>query len=121
MSAPPPSEPISLYDFEALAKDKLAALSFDYYASGAHDELTLRENHAAYDRIAIHYRVLVDVSTRSLATSILGQDVSMPILIAPTAFHRLAHADGELATARAAERARTIMILSSLSNTDIEE
>ncbi len=112
---------VSLHDFEHQAKESLAAAAFDYYASGAHDEITLRENRAAFDRIAIRYRVLRDVSRRDMATTVLGQPLALPLLVAPTAFHRLACAEGELATARAAAAAGTVMILSTLSNTAMEE
>ncbi|HEX3345802.1 MAG TPA: alpha-hydroxy acid oxidase, partial [Polyangiaceae bacterium] len=108
-------------ELEGLAREKLSTLAFDYYASGAHDEHTLRDNVAAWTRIPLHYRVLVDVSARETSTSVLGQRVSMPVLVAPTAFHKLACAEGELATARAASRAGTVMILSSLSNTRVED
>ncbi len=114
-------ELINLYDFEAAARDVLPQMVYDYYASGAHDEITLRENHAAYDRIALRYRVLTDVSERDLSTELLGQPISMPILVAPTAFHRLAHPEGERATARAAGAAGTIMMLSTLSTVSVEE
>jgi 4-hydroxymandelate oxidase len=112
---------INLADFEQQAHDKLTQMAYDYYASGAWDEITLRENHSAYDRIKLSPRMLIDVSQRDLTTTLLDQKVSMPILIAPTAFHRLAHPDGELATARAASAAGTIMTLSTLSNTAVEE
>jgi 4-hydroxymandelate oxidase len=115
------TEAINLDDFEALARRRLSTWAYDYYASGAHDELTLRENIAAYGRIALRYRVLVDVTQRTMATTIFGQPSSMPILIAPTAFHGLAHPEAEKATARAAGGAGTIMVLSSLSNTDVED
>ena len=114
-------EPINLYEFEELAAEKLWTPAYDYYASGAHDEITLRENHAAYDRIALHYRVLVDVRERDTSTTVLGRQISMPVMIAPTAFHRMAHDDGELATARAAASAGTLMTLSTLSNTVLED
>jgi 4-hydroxymandelate oxidase len=114
-------EPVNVMDFERIAREHLPPLAWDYYASGANDEITLRENRDAFDRLALHYKVLVDVSARTLRTRVLGQDVSMPLLLAPTAFHRLAHPDGELATARAAGAAGTIMILSTLSNTRIED
>lgn len=114
-------EPINLYDFENIAREKLTPMAYDYYASGAHDELTLYENHAAYDRIRLKYRVLRDISRRSIATSVLGHDLSMPVIVAPTAFHRLAHPEGELATVRAAGKAGTLMILSTLSTTSIED
>jgi 4-hydroxymandelate oxidase len=96
-------------------------MAYDYYASGAQDEGTLRENVAAWARVALHYRVLVDVSKRDPSTTVLGRRVSMPVLVAPTAFHRLACADGELATSRASAAAGTVFCLSSLSNTRVEE
>jgi len=114
-------EPLNILALEALAQSKLSREAFDYYASGADDEITLRDNRAAFERRKIHYRVLVDVARRALATRVLGVDVSMPVLVAPTAFHRMAHPDGELATARAARACQTAMILSSLSNTDVED
>ena len=83
--------------------------------------MTLKSNREAYEKFKIHYRVLVDVQKRDLSTTLFGQKVAFPILIAPTAFHKLAHPDGELATARAAVQSNTIMTLSSLSNTTIEE
>jgi len=115
-----PEDPVSLLDFEALAREALSREAYDYYAGGAQDEVTLRENRAAYDRVSLAYRVLVDVSRRDLTTSVLGQPVAMPILVAPTAFHRLATPEGELATARAAGAAGTVMILSTLSTSPIE-
>jgi len=79
----------------------LPAAARDYYCGGANDEITLRENRAAYERIALHYRVLRDVSERDPSTTVLGTPVRLPVLVAPTAFHQMAHPDGELATARA--------------------
>jgi 4-hydroxymandelate oxidase len=93
----------------------------DYYASGAWDEVTLFENYNSFGRIKTHYRVLVDVSRRDMTTTLFGHRISMPILIAPTAFHKLAHTDGELATVRAAGKAGTIMVLSSLSTSLVED
>jgi len=114
-------EPVNVFELEALAREKLSRQAYDYYAGAAHDEVTLRENRAAYDRLALRYRVLVDVSRRDPSVSVLGQPVAMPILVAPTAFHRLATPEGELATARAAGAAGTVMILSTLSTTPVEE
>ena len=102
-------------------KTKLSTDAFDYYASGSDDERALARNRDAFERVSIHHRVLVDVSERVMKTRVLGVDVSMPVLVAPTAFHKMACEDGELATARAARASGTAMILSSLSNTDIEE
>ena len=114
-------EAINITDLGRLARESLPQMAYDYYASGAHDESTLRENRSAFERIKLRYRVMVDVSQRSPETSVLGHRVSMPILIAPTAFHRMACDEGELATVRAAGTSGTIMILSTLSNTGVEE
>ncbi|HEX3772492.1 MAG TPA: alpha-hydroxy acid oxidase [Polyangiaceae bacterium] len=113
-----PGGALNLRELEELAREKLSAMAYAYYASGALEEATLRENVAAWARLPLHYKVLVDVSVRDMATAVLGAPVSMPLLVAPTAFHRLA---GELATVRAAAAEGTVMILSSLSNTRIEE
>jgi len=115
------SEPLNLFDFERLAESRLRRDVFDYYAGGAFDEVALRASRVAYERIPLYFRALVGVAERSTATTVLGEQVSMPVLIAPTAFHRLAHAEGELATARAAGSAGTLMIVSTLSNTSIED
>jgi 4-hydroxymandelate oxidase len=115
------SLPVNLFELERLAQEKLAQPAFDYYISGANDEITVRENHAAYERIRLAPRMLVDVSARDMTTSVLGQKISMPIMIAPTAFQRMAHPDGEVATTKAAGRAGTVMTLSTLANSSIEE
>ena len=83
--------------------------------------MTLRENRAAFDRISLRYRVLAGLADRELSTSVLGHDVSMPVLAAPTAFHKLAHPDGEIATVTALGSAGTAMILSTLSTVAMEE
>jgi isopentenyl diphosphate isomerase/L-lactate dehydrogenase-like FMN-dependent dehydrogenase len=113
--------PLNVREYEALAEERLEAGVFGYYAGGAGDEWTLRANEAAFRRWVLRPRVLVDVSSVTTATTVLGTDVSMPILVAPTAFHRLAHPDGELATARAAAAAGTIMCLSTLATTGAAE
>jgi 4-hydroxymandelate oxidase len=115
------SDVMNLTDLERLAEAQLPPMAWDYYASGADDELTLRRNVAAWRELALHYRVLVDVSTRDLRTTVLGQPVSMPILVAPTAFHRLAHPDGELASVQGAGDAGTAFVLSTLSTTRVED
>lgn len=115
------TEILNLHELEAVAKSKLPTFAWDYYASGADDERCIRRNIEAYERILLHYRVLVDVAQRSLATTVLGTPIALPIAVAPTAFHRLAHPDGELATVRGAGDAGTLFILSTLSNTKVEE
>jgi 4-hydroxymandelate oxidase len=112
---------VNLFELERLAQEKLAQPAFDYYISGANDEITVRENHAAYERIRLAPRMLVDVTKRDTSTTVLGQNISMPIMIAPTAFQRMAHPDGELASTKAAGRAGTIMTLSTLANSSIED
>jgi 4-hydroxymandelate oxidase len=112
---------VTVDDFEERARSLLPQAVYDYYAGGAGDEWTLRENRAAFERIALRPRVLVDVSTVDLSTVVVGQRVSMPILAAPTALHRMAHADGEVATARACTEAGTAMTLSTLASSTIED
>src|SRR5437016_6339644 len=96
-----------------LAEQKLDTNAHAYFAGGSGDEITLRDNLAAFERRKLRPRVLVDVSSISTATTVLGTDVALPILIAPLALQRMAHPDGELATARAAAAAGTIMCLST--------
>jgi len=110
------SEPLNVDDFEAAARERLEPGPYAYYAGGAGDEHTLRANSAAFTRWELRPRVLVDVSEVSTETTVLGTRVDLPLLVAPTAFHRLAHPEGELATARAAAAAGTVMCLSTLSS-----
>jgi isopentenyl diphosphate isomerase/L-lactate dehydrogenase-like FMN-dependent dehydrogenase len=103
------------YDSEPAAAPRLQPGPLGYYAGGAGDEATLRDNLAAFGRWILRPRMLVDVAACSTATTVLGQEVSMPILVAPTAFQRVAHPDGEVGMARAARDAGTIMVLSTLA------
>jgi 4-hydroxymandelate oxidase len=112
---------LNTYDYENNAKEVLPQTTWDYYSSGAWDEVTLQDNLAAFQRFKLRPRMLVDVSHRNLQTTILGQPIEFPVLIAPTAFHCLAHPEGELATAKAANQAGTMMILSTLSTKSLEE
>jgi 4-hydroxymandelate oxidase len=111
---------VSICDLEKLAAQALDPVSLGYYASGAEDELALARNREAFARLRLAAKVLVDVSARDPRTSALGHPIRMPILVGPTAFHRLADEAGELATRRAAAAAGTVMILSTLSNTPVE-
>lgn len=108
-------------DFEQLARTRLTTSAYDYYAGGAGDEITLRENEAAWSRRRLLPRVLVDVERCDLTTTVLGHAVAMPILTAPCALNRLAHPDGELAVARAVSALGTGQVLSTLSSTPLEE
>ncbi len=115
------SDCLNVHEYEARAKTSLAEMAYDYYAGGSWDEITLRENCSAFERLAIMPHMLVDLTELDMSTEILGEKISMPIIIAPTAFHGLATPEGETATARAAQRTGTIMTLSTLANFSIEE
>ncbi|HEX6819692.1 MAG TPA: alpha-hydroxy acid oxidase [Ktedonobacterales bacterium] len=113
-------KPINLHEYEALARERMDPTGFEYYLGGSDDEVTLRENRAAFERLRLRPRVLVDVSALDLATTALGTPISMPALIAPTAYHRLAHPEGEVATARAAKEAGVVMGVAALATTPLE-
>jgi isopentenyl diphosphate isomerase/L-lactate dehydrogenase-like FMN-dependent dehydrogenase len=108
-------EPLNVWDYERLAAERLDPGAHGYYAGGAGDELTLRDNVAAYQRWQLRPRVLVDVAACTTATTVLGHEVSLPVLVAPVAFQRVAHPDGEVGMARAAAAAGTVMCLSTMS------
>ena len=114
-------EPLSLRELESEAQRRLDPKVYDFFAGGADDEVTLRENEAAFARIGLIPRVLRGRGNRKLEIDLLGCRTSMPVLLAPTAFHRLAHPQGESATARAAARAGTIMIVSMASTVAVEQ
>jgi isopentenyl diphosphate isomerase/L-lactate dehydrogenase-like FMN-dependent dehydrogenase len=117
-----PARPlISLVDLEAIAEEHLDPAAFAYYAGGAADEVTLRDNPAAWSRHRLRPRVLVDVSTVDASTTVLGTPVAMPVGVAPTALHGLAREEAELATARAAARAGVLFCLSSLASRPMED
>jgi 4-hydroxymandelate oxidase len=111
----------TLQDFEDEARRKLPRAYYDYFAGGAQDEVTLRANREAFEKIMLRPRVLRGGFQGCLETELLDVTLDMPILIAPTAFHRLAHPDGECATARAASDAQLLMIISMASTTPVEE
>jgi 4-hydroxymandelate oxidase len=113
--------PLTVRDLHDVAAQCLPRMVYDYYASGADDESTLAGNEVAWARVRLRPRCLVDVSARDLSTTVLGRPVAMPVLVAPTAFQRMAHPDGELASARAAAAAGTVMTLSTLANSTLED
>jgi len=112
---------LNLHDLEPLAHEKLPAPLFDFIAGGAEDEVTLRANRAAFEAIEFRPRVLVDVTNIDTTTSVLGQALPFPVMLAPVAMHMLAHPEGEKATARAAKSAGAVMILSTMSSITIED
>ncbi|XP_075240891.1 2-Hydroxyacid oxidase 1-like isoform X3 [Convolutriloba macropyga] len=112
---------VCLADFEREARHILPRNALNYYRSGADDEITLGENEAAYRRLRLIPRVLRDVEGVSVGgLSILGEEVSSPVCVAPTAMQKMAHSDGELATARACAKHGTLMSLSTLTTTGLE-
>lgn len=115
------TEPLSVRDFEALARERLPSYAYDFVAGGAEDEVTLRANEAAFARLRLLPRVLRAPVKRDLGITLFGADIAMPVLLAPTAFHRLAHPEGERLTARAAADAGTVMIVSMASTVAVEE
>jgi len=119
----PGQEPpyLDLDRLEADARARLPAPVYDYYAGGAEDELTLRWNRASFGRFMLRQRVLVDVSRIDSSVTLLGERMTMPVLLAPAAFQRLAHPDGEIATARAARSAGVILVASTLSTCPVAD
>ncbi len=116
-------DPINVFDYETIAQSKMDPKHWDFIQGGSDDEVTLRSSRAAFERIQLRPRVLVDVSSNALDTrsNVLGTPVSMPLLVAPTAMHCLAHPEGECATAQAAGRADTLMIASTTATRSLEE
>ncbi|XP_056162835.1 peroxisomal (S)-2-hydroxyacid oxidase GLO4-like isoform X2 [Syzygium oleosum] len=114
-------DPVNVNEYQELARQALPKMYYDFFAGGAEDQYTLKENVEAFRRITFRPRILIDVSKISLSTTILGYNVAAPIMIAPTARHKLAHPEGEVATARAAAACNVIMILSCSSMCTVEE
>lgn len=108
-------------ELEAAARRAMDKTAWDYYAGGAGEEITLRENEAAWSAYRLRPRVLVDVSAVSTRASLLGHDLATPVLIAPSGLQRLAHEDGELAVARAAAAAGTIYVMSTAATATPQE
>jgi 4-hydroxymandelate oxidase len=118
-----PADPnlINLDDYERVAAERLAPGPLAYFAGGAGDEITLRDNRAAFARQGIVPRVMRDVSTVDSSVEVLGRRWPSPIWIAPTALQRMAHPDGELATARAAAARGVTVAISTSASTDIAD
>jgi 4-hydroxymandelate oxidase len=112
---------LTLNELEGLAESCMSPMAMAYVAGGAADEITLRANSEDWKRIRLMPKALVDVSQIDLRTQILSQHFDFPVLLAPTAFHRLCHPEGELATVTGANHAGVGMVLSSLSTTSVEE
>ncbi len=114
-------EPINVFDYEMLAEERMDPAHWDFYAGGSDDEVTVRANLSDFARLRLRPRVLVDISRCDTSTTVLGTPVSMPILVAPTAFHCMAHPEGECATARGAGAAGTLMTATTDATRTVEE
>ncbi|MBW4718749.1 alpha-hydroxy acid oxidase [Saccharothrix obliqua] len=111
----------ALAELHAEARAALDPVHYDYFAGGVGEEVVLGANEAAFGRLALLPRVLRGSTTRDTAVDLPGGRLAAPVLVAPTAFHRLAHPDGELATARAAAAARTVLVSGVASTVAIGE
>ncbi|KAG6840759.1 hypothetical protein C0991_004609, partial [Blastosporella zonata] len=118
---PPLDEILNLHDFEAIARLTMADKAWAYYSSAADDEITNRENHAAYHRIWFRPRILRDVTKVDWSTTILGQKTSMPVYISATALGKLGHPDGELNLTRAAAKHGLIQMIPTLASCSFDE
>jgi len=106
---------LTLDDAERLAESVVSPEAWSYIVGGAGDERTLQWNREAFSRYRLRPRVLVDVSSVTTETTVLGTPVSMPVLVAPMAFQQIAHEEGEIAMARGAAAAETLMCLSTVA------
>jgi L-lactate dehydrogenase (cytochrome) len=114
-------ELLCVEDYRRLARRRLPRLAFDFIDGGADGEVTLRRNLAAFERLSLRPRHLVDVSSRSLETTVLGERVALPVLIAPTGMSRVAGHGGDVAGARAAAGAGAVFVVSTMSSDSIED
>ena len=121
LGGPMANDPINLYDYEARAKLVLPHNNWEFIEAGAMDEYTTRRNRSAFEDLKLRPRFMRDVSERSISTTVLGQEISMPVMVSPAGSHMLAHPDGEVATARGAGMSDTLMMLSTSSNYSMEE
>lgn len=114
-------EPVCLQDFEEAARRILRPEIYDFIAGGAADEITIRWNREAYDRLRLRPRVLVDVSQVDTRVTLLGLDLPHPILLAPVAYQKLLHRDGEIAAVKGAGASESVFVVSSSGNVSVEE
>jgi 4-hydroxymandelate oxidase len=112
---------LNLQEFEDKARGCLPHMAYEFVASGAADEITLRWNREAYDRIVLRPRVLRDVAKVDTRVSLLGRELPFPVLLAPTAYHRVLHPEGEIATARGAGAAQATWVVSTSTTTAVED
>jgi 4-hydroxymandelate oxidase len=116
-----PSTALTADDFEALARERLSHMAFEYLASGAGDEATLRWNRESFERIRLRPRVLEDVTAIDTRAELFGETMPTPILLAPVAYQRLFHDEGEVASVRGAGKGGATFVVSTASNCCIED
>ncbi len=114
-------DPVNIYEYEEIAKKRLNKGDYDFIAGAATDEITLGRTRAVLDSIVMKPRMMVDISQRDLSTTVLGQKISFPVMLDPAGNHGAAHIEAELASARAAGAAGTVMVLSSHSAKTLED
>jgi isopentenyl diphosphate isomerase/L-lactate dehydrogenase-like FMN-dependent dehydrogenase len=114
-------QPVNIFEYEALAKERIEKGHYDFIAGGATDEITIRRTRAVFDSIMLRPRMMVDVSQRDMRTTVLGQNISLPVMLDPAGNHSAAHSDAEIASARAAGAAGTLMVLSSHASRTLED
>jgi 4-hydroxymandelate oxidase len=115
-----PREIVAACDYESFARSRLDDNAWAYLAGGAADELTLRENQEAFRKWRLNNRVLADVAGGHTRLTLAGLDLAHPVLLAPVAYQRLFHPDGELATVIGAAAMQTPMVVSTLATTPLE-
>lgn len=115
------SQIMNLYDFEYVARKTMPKPAWAYYSSGADDEISLRENHEAYQRIWFRPRVLIDVSKVDFSTTMLGTRTSVPFYITATALGKLGHPDGEVCLTKAADKEDVIQMIPTLASCSFDE
>lgn len=120
METSTPDRLLNLLEYEAAAQQRLSPMVWQYVAGGSDDAVTVHANRAAFARWRLLPRMLCGVQTVSTTASILGQAIALPVLVAPTGRHRLCHAEGERATARAAKAAGTIYVMSTAATMTVE-
>ena len=114
-------DPVNIFEYEEIARERLEKGHYDFIAGAATDEITLRRTREVLDSIVMKPRMMVDVSTRDLGTTVLGQKISFPVMLCPAGNHGAAHPDAEIATVKAAGKADTVMVLSSHSARTLED
>ena len=112
---------VCLSDFEAIARERISPMAYEYISGGAGSEVTLKWNEEAFQKIRLRPKVLVDVSRIDTRINLFGQEMPFPILLAPAAYHCLVHPEGELATARGASAAGATFVVSTMATTSVEE